>query len=205
MMTSMGDEKMVKRELDVGHDHLVNSGVEADIASAVAAAEAAANAAASAAAAAVDSSDEDSNSHHNKKRNRPQDDVAIAVAIDAGQAFKRTKIEEDNNELAQVPKDTRKKKGEWSAQEDEALMLAVLNVRKKKGKDGGDIDDEDDDDWDEIAGAVAGRSAVQCLQRYMRHLSKKGGVAPAKPKETQVEPIPPKPKIEIPPVDGMQP
>lgn len=70
----------------------------------------------------------------------------------------------------------KRKKQDWTAVQDETLMLAVSAFRKtKKDLDGVDwkFGEEDDDDWDEIARDVPGKSPVQCLQRYMRHLNKK--------------------------------
>lgn len=76
-----------------------------------------------------------------------------------------------------------KKKQEWTAQEDEALMLAVLQVRNQDRSVieqqyhpvNSEEEEFDDDAWETIAKHVHGRSAVQCLQRYMRHLTRKGG------------------------------
>ena len=76
-----------------------------------------------------------------------------------------------------------KKKLEWTAQEDEALMLAVLQIRNQNRSVieqqyhpiNSEEEEFDDDAWEAIAKHVNGRSAVQCLQRYMRHLTRKGG------------------------------
>jgi len=57
----------------------------------------------------------------------------------------------------------------WTAEEDEALMLAVLDIKQKKGSD---ENEEDDDDWEEIAESVPDRTAFQCYQRYIRYLHK---------------------------------
>ena len=84
------------------------------------------------------------------------------------------------------------KKTDWSAFEDEALMLSVLAVRRKKRDEQSTADDrqsdneeDDDDDWDEISEAVPGKTAVQCLQRYMRHLNKKSSFS--KPVKDEIE------------------
>ena len=53
-------------------------------------------------------------------------------------------------------------------------MLSVIAVRNRKTEENGS-DEDDDEDWDEIDEAIPGKTSVQCLQRYMRHLNKKGG------------------------------
>mmetsp|Transcript_2283 Transcript_2283/g.2758 ORF Transcript_2283/g.2758 Transcript_2283/m.2758 type:complete len:595 (+) Transcript_2283:190-1974(+) len=76
----------------------------------------------------------------------------------------------------------RKAKQTWTPKEDEALMLAVLEERKvraDKEEDSSEeeVSDEDDDDeedwdtieWETIAASVGGRSAVECLKRYLKH------------------------------------
>ena len=70
-----------------------------------------------------------------------------------------------------APGSSKRKKTDWTATEDEALIIAVLEAKKKKN----DEESSDDEDWDDIAEAVPNKTAVQCLQRYMRHLNKKGG------------------------------
>ena len=57
----------------------------------------------------------------------------------------------------------------WTPEEDEALMLAVLDIKQKRGFD---ENEEDDEDWDEIAESVPERTAFQCYQRYIRYLHK---------------------------------
>jgi hypothetical protein len=64
---------------------------------------------------------------------------------------------------------TKKDKRQWTAEEDEALMLAVLDIKQKKGFD---ENEEDDQDWEEIAESVPDRTAFQCYQRYVRFLHK---------------------------------
>eukprot|EP00592_Proboscia_alata_P001245 CAMPEP_0194372370 /NCGR_PEP_ID=MMETSP0174-20130528/20715_1 /TAXON_ID=216777 /ORGANISM="Proboscia alata, Strain PI-D3" /LENGTH=650 /DNA_ID=CAMNT_0039150855 /DNA_START=255 /DNA_END=2207 /DNA_ORIENTATION=- len=94
-----------------------------------------------------------------------------------------------------TPGSKKSDKVQWSAEEDEALLMAVYADRKGRGKcglveedeDNDDEDDEDDDeeDWDEISKSVPNRSAVQCLQRFLKVLCVKGGsgvmTVPAKP------------------------
>jgi hypothetical protein len=60
-------------------------------------------------------------------------------------------------------------KRQWTAEEDEALMLAVLDIKQRKGAD---ENEDDDEDWDEIAESVPDRTAFQCYQRYIRYLNK---------------------------------
>lgn len=78
----------------------------------------------------------------------------------------------------------------WTVDEDQQLLVAIHEARevREEGKEDSSDDtkehededtdaDEEDDDWDEIAKAVPGRTAVQCLQRYMKHLAKKRKVS----------------------------
>jgi Myb-like DNA-binding domain len=61
-----------------------------------------------------------------------------------------------NNEIA-------KQKSTWSPSDDEALLKAVKDDHTKES-DGGDDEEED---WDEISKSIPGKSAVQCLKRYI--------------------------------------
>merc|ERR1712238_602659 len=77
---------------------------------------------------------------------------------------------------------SKKEKRVWTAQEDESLMLALLEDKKRRETESGDDsnecdveEDEDEEDWDEIAKSVPNRTPVQCLRRYMRHLNQKNG------------------------------
>mmetsp|Transcript_31718 Transcript_31718/g.64546 ORF Transcript_31718/g.64546 Transcript_31718/m.64546 type:complete len:474 (+) Transcript_31718:56-1477(+) len=96
----------------------------------------------------------------------------------------------DTSSGAAVAGVRKSKKMTWTVDEDQELLEAIHEARKaredEKGSDnedhkdneGEDTDgDDDDDDWDEIAKAVPGRTAVQCLQRYMKHLAKKRKVS----------------------------
>lgn len=84
--------------------------------------------------------------------------------------------------LPEVPQTTSSKKQRrvWEAKEDETLMLAVLKDKQRLDLEADesdededeDSDESDEEDWDEIAKAVPGRTPVQCLQRYMRHLNR---------------------------------
>jgi len=72
-----------------------------------------------------------------------------------------------------------KKQGKvWNAEEDETLMLAVLkdkayqNLECDESDEDNDSDESDEEDWDEIAKSVPGRTPVQCLQRYAKHLNR---------------------------------
>jgi len=71
----------------------------------------------------------------------------------------------------------KKQKRSWNAKEDENLMLAVLEDKKRRDLEADESDEDqsdesDEEDWDEIAKAMPGRTPVQCLQRYMRHLNR---------------------------------
>lgn len=70
----------------------------------------------------------------------------------------------------------KKGKAVWTPAEDESLMRAVEEDRKKRGVEG---DDDEEEDWDEIAKSVQGKSAVQCFRRYSGVLSKEGAAPPA--------------------------
>uniref|UniRef100_A0A7S4R1F3 Uncharacterized protein n=1 Tax=Ditylum brightwellii TaxID=49249 RepID=A0A7S4R1F3_9STRA len=113
-------------------------------------------------------SDEESDtSLAGKKRKKPGE----GVAEKAEEATPERKSSDDKPA-------SKKSKSQWTAVEDEILMLAVL-ADKKRREEEIDEDDEDEEeeeeDWDEIAKAVPGRTPVQCLRRYMRHLNQKGG------------------------------
>ena len=69
----------------------------------------------------------------------------------------------------------KKRKANWTPAEDQLLLRAVKDEHKVRTAisenqqgDDGDGDDEDDEDWDHISQAIPGRSAVQCLKRYMQ-------------------------------------
>eukprot|EP00559_Dactyliosolen_fragilissimus_P000594 CAMPEP_0184865704 /NCGR_PEP_ID=MMETSP0580-20130426/18807_1 /TAXON_ID=1118495 /ORGANISM="Dactyliosolen fragilissimus" /LENGTH=554 /DNA_ID=CAMNT_0027364999 /DNA_START=116 /DNA_END=1780 /DNA_ORIENTATION=- len=83
--------------------------------------------------------------------------------------------EEASTSIAPHSSSFKKEKKSWTPSEDEALMLAVIkdNKRREIEADESDTDQSEDDneDWDEIAKAVPGRTPVQCLRRYMRHLN----------------------------------
>lgn len=90
--------------------------------------------------------------------------------------------EDKTSDATTQPPKSKKAKQLWTAQEDEALMLAVIADKKRRemeksesDDEDGDEEDEDEDDWDDIATAVPGKTPVQCLRRYMRYLNKKGG------------------------------
>ncbi len=82
---------------------------------------------------------------------------------------------------AETKRSKRKGRQLWTAKEDEALMIAVLEERKTRDEKEEDEDDlEEDDfeeeeedweviDWDMIAALVTGRSPVECLKRYLKH------------------------------------
>lgn len=59
-----------------------------------------------------------------------------------------------------------KKTSKWSSIDDEALRNAVA-VEHLKHRDDSEHDHDEDEDWETIALAVPGKTAVQCLKRYM--------------------------------------
>lgn len=86
---------------------------------------------------------------------------------------------------------TKRDRRPWTAQEDETLMLAVLEERKRREMDVDESDDEDSDDeedWDAIAFAVSGRTAIQCLRRYNRHLNRKDEELEEKNQQSKKQP-----------------
>lgn len=170
VMELLGKEESTKKEL-LPSD-MTAAVVAAEVAAATAAA--AALSAEAAVAAEVESSLEYESSILNKKRK--QLDEVVEDIKEPENIEKKLKIvkEEDDDPTKEkkLAKDMKKKKSEWTPGEDEALMLAVMEVRKKNS---GELEEvvDDEDDWDEIANLISGRSAVQCLQRYMRHLNRK--------------------------------
>jgi len=89
--------------------------------------------------------------------------------------------EDDNNQsIESSPSSASKKdKRPWTDEEDEALMLAVLADKKNRDErnddqsEGEAQSEDDEEDWETISRAIPGRTPVQCLQRYMRHLTQK--------------------------------
>jgi hypothetical protein len=65
--------------------------------------------------------------------------------------------------------DKRGGKNIWTAVEDGYLIKAVAEVQHGR-KDSGD----DEEDWDVIAEAISGKTAVQCLKRYMILITHEG-------------------------------
>lgn len=60
----------------------------------------------------------------------------------------------------------------WTGEEDNRLLTSYEKFRN--GADSHDIDFEDDAVWENVAGMVSSRSAVQCLLRYMKLNAIKG-------------------------------
>ncbi|GKY98547.1 hypothetical protein MPSEU_000811700 [Mayamaea pseudoterrestris] len=61
---------------------------------------------------------------------------------------------------------TKKRKTDWSIAEDKQLAKAVMRERKRLCEE--DDDDDEEEDWDRISQEMKGRTAVQCLKRYMQ-------------------------------------
>lgn len=59
----------------------------------------------------------------------------------------------------------KREKATWAVAQDEALLRCVAEEQERESHDMDD--DEEDEDWDAIADQVSGKSAVQCLKRYM--------------------------------------
>jgi Myb-like DNA-binding domain len=57
----------------------------------------------------------------------------------------------------------------WTAAEEEKLQKAIISLRRKRGADD---DDDDDDDWEDIAKSFPGKTAIDCLRRYIQVLEK---------------------------------
>lgn len=110
---------------------------------------------------AVSTSFEDSDMHTRRTRKRTRED---------GDANDNTNNEEDRKPAASAKSSSKKKGTTWSTTEDEALMQAVADHRDGEEADSGEEDDEEED-WDSISNEIPGKSAVQCLKRYM-HLRK---------------------------------
>jgi len=147
-----------------------------------------------------------------RKAPDPPSSPAGSVAEEESERGDETKDDKDQSSGAtssgavlQLPK-SKKAKQQWSPQEDEALMLAVIADKKRREMEKSESDDddekdddderdedEDEEDWDEIAKSVLLKTPVQCLRRYMRYLNKKGGSGEsalgviATPKEIKTE------------------
>ena len=93
-------------------------------------------------------------------------------------ASKSRYSQETNEKSAAEGKMSPPKKGKtvWTPAEDESLLAAVAEDRKRREAVG---DEDDEEDWDEIAKSVPGKSAVQCLRRYMEQVSKAEAAVPA--------------------------
>ena len=77
---------------------------------------------------------------------------------------------------------SKKAKSSWTAEEDEALLKAVQEDRDNHEEE------EEEEDWDEIANAVPGKSAVQCLKRHMVLVEKEKEKASPKKKKVAASP-----------------
>lgn len=91
----------------------------------------------------------------------------------------KSKYSQETNEKSPAERKMsppKKAKTVWTVAEDESLLAAVAEDRKRRRELG---DDDDEEDWDEIASAIPGKSAVQCLRRYMNQTSKAEAAVPA--------------------------
>lgn len=57
-----------------------------------------------------------------------------------------------------------KKSSEWTPEQDQALLN---EVQKNHGKHSDSSDEQDEEDWESIAATISGKSAVQCLKRFL--------------------------------------
>lgn len=115
-----------------------------------------------------------------RKRDRPEEDDDNDDAPSTSEIPKEVGDEEEDTEentkkaTEEEESDPPKRlaKVEWAPVEDEALMLAVIADRKNRGVE---ADEDEEEDWDEISKDIEGKTPVQCLRRYMRHLNRKEG------------------------------
>ena len=73
-----------------------------------------------------------------------------------GSGRKRPRSNENNESPRSASK--RKPGAMWTSEEDEALLRAVIEEQEEDGEE----------DWDAISQLIEGKSAVQCLKRYMQ-------------------------------------
>ena len=109
---------------------------------------------------------------------------------EAKPAQSQTQEEDSEQQRITLGPPTKRDKRRWNAKEDETLMLAVLEERKRREMDVDESDDEDsedEEDWDAIAFAVSGRTAIQCLRRYNRHLNRKDEESEGKSQKSNKE------------------
>lgn len=112
------------------------------------------------------------------ENSRDQLPARMELALVESSAQRQT---EPNNKGALKTGSSSVPKTPWTAEEDESLLVAVLRDRRKRGifkQDENDSADDDDDDWDEIAKAIPQRTPVQCLKRFMKHLTRERKYAP---------------------------
>ncbi|GKY98550.1 hypothetical protein MPSEU_000811800 [Mayamaea pseudoterrestris] len=87
----------------------------------------------------------------------------------------------------------KKRKADWTPAEDELLLQVVeadrqrrtANSENQQADEHDDDADDDEEDWDHIANNIAGRSAVQCLKRYMQIKGSARGEASEKDDEEE--------------------
>jgi hypothetical protein len=83
--------------------------------------------------------------------------------------------EDEENQRTENNKRVKK----WSASEDELLLKLVYEHQQEHSED-----DDDDEDWDGIAFNIPGKTAVQCLKRFMKLNKKKPSSAKAEKEES---------------------
>jgi hypothetical protein len=80
--------------------------------------------------------------------------------------FKRKNSDDEEEEGEMSVAIRKKSKTDWSVAEDKLLAKAVNRERKRLCAQ--DDDDDEEEDWYRISKEMKGRSAVQCLKRYMQ-------------------------------------
>ena len=105
--------------------------------------------------------------------NVKEETVAAALVTESESAVAIASIEMSKAQPASASSTKRKDKQykQWTAKEDEALMIAVLEERNESEDEEEEEEEEDWQiiNWDVISEQVPNRTAVECLQRYMKH------------------------------------
>uniref|UniRef100_A0A7S3P8G1 Uncharacterized protein n=1 Tax=Amphora coffeiformis TaxID=265554 RepID=A0A7S3P8G1_9STRA len=91
----------------------------------------------------------------------------MQAAASVAERKRRSTNESDNENV-----EKKRRKSQWTAAEDEALLGAMAQERHNSGM--AEDDEFEDEDWDAVAENVPGKSAVECFKRYTKmHASKK--------------------------------